>query len=52
MNLPDLKNKIVFITGSDKGLGRKFVENFSINGADIISCSIKKVVNMSFFARI
>lgn len=42
MNLSDLKNKIVLVTGSDKGLGKKFVEYFSINGADIISCSRKK----------
>ena len=51
MNLPDLKNKIVFITGSDKGLGRKFVENFSINGADIISCSRKKSSEHELFCK-
>jgi 3-oxoacyl-[acyl-carrier protein] reductase len=42
MNLQDLKKKIVFITGSDKGLGKKFVEHFAINGSEIISCSRQK----------
>jgi len=42
MKLQDLKKKIVFITGSDKGLGKKFVELFAINGSEIISCSRKK----------
>jgi 3-oxoacyl-[acyl-carrier protein] reductase len=42
MNLHDLKNKIVLITGSDKGLGKKFVECFAINGSEIISCSRKE----------
>jgi len=51
MNLSDLKNKIVFITGSDKGLGRKFVENFSKNGADIISCSRKKSSEHELFCK-
>lgn len=42
MKLPDLKNKIVFITGSNKGLGKKFLEYFSMNGSEIISCSRSK----------
>ena len=42
MNLPDLKDKTVFITGSDKGLGKTFVESFAQNKAEIISCSRKQ----------
>ena len=42
MQLLDLKDKIVFITGSDKGLGKIFTEYFAIHNSEIISCSRKK----------
>ena len=42
MNLPDIKDKIVLITGSNKGLGKVFVESFAENKAEIISCSRKQ----------
>ena len=49
MNLPDLKDKIIFITGSDKGLGKAFVKNFAENKAEIISCSRKQDVEYEKF---
>ncbi len=42
MNLPDLKDKIIFITGSNKGLGKVFLEKFAENKAEIITCSRKQ----------
>lgn len=51
MKLFDLENKTVLITGSNKGLGKKFVEHFSSNGSEIISCSRKKTEDhLSFCA--
>ena len=51
MNLPDLKDKIIFITGSDKGLGKVFVEKFAENKAEIISCSRKQDTDHEKFCR-
>jgi len=34
-----LKNKVAIITGSNKGIGKKILENFSRNGADIFACA-------------
>ena len=34
-----LKNKTVVLTGSNRGIGRKILEIFSANGAEIFACS-------------
>ena len=49
MNLQDLKKKIVFITGSNKGLGKNFLEHYAINGSEIISCSRQENKNHEDF---
>ena len=36
-----LKNKQVVVTGSNRGIGKKIVEIFSQNGANIVACSRK-----------
>ena len=33
-----LKNKTAVITGCNRGIGKKILENFSRNGADIFAC--------------
>lgn len=49
MKYLELKKKIILITGSNKGIGRQLLENFSINEAEIISCSRKKTKEHEFF---
>ena len=36
-----LKNKVVIITGSNRGIGKCILETFSSNGADIYACARK-----------
>ena len=33
-----LKNKIAVITGCNRGIGKKILEIFSLNGANIFAC--------------
>ena len=34
-----LKNKVAVITGSNRGIGKEILKNFSKNGANIFACS-------------
>ena len=51
MKLVDLKNKTIFITGSDKGLGKIFIEYFAKNKSEIISCARKKTKEHQIFCK-
>lgn len=46
-----IENKLAVITGSNRGIGKKIIEKFAANGANLYACSRKKNAEFSAYLK-